>query len=212
MVDEIYHVIEWTYYNIINFGGDQSKITLCGHSSGAHLAALTLVKADYGIKNNGIYLNKLPLLQHVLLLNGPYTMDLDSALEQLKAANLNQIAYGLTKLFTNAKNAFPLDILATMTKQIPTLSAKQVTIFDSEGDLLIPSIVAKGFMSYLQRTTVNANIDYVLLQDSKNAVKPDAYGAHNRITVDLYDSHTQTDVEAKTLLLNVVKKYNKSDL
>jgi len=25
-------------------------------------------------------------------------------------------------------------------------------------------------------------------------------------------SHTQTDIEAKTLLLDVVKKYNKSDL
>jgi len=212
MVDEIYHVIEWTYYNIINFGGDHSKITLSGHSSGAHLAALTLVKADYGIENNGAIFNKLPLLQHALFLNGPYTMDLDSAVEQLNAANLSQIAFGLTKLFSNATNAFPLDILATMTKQIPTLSAKQVTIFDTEGDLLIPSIVAKGFMSYLQYTTINANVDYVLLPDSENAVKPDAYGGHNRVTVDLYDSHTQTDIEAKTLLLDVVKKYNKSDL
>ncbi|OUM66239.1 hypothetical protein PIROE2DRAFT_6577 [Piromyces sp. E2] len=212
MVDEIHHAIEWIYYNISFYGGDPQKITLSGHSSGAHLAALTLIKTDFGIKNNGQILYKLPMLQHALFLNGPYTMDIDSAVQQLNAAGLEQLALGITALFSNAKNAFPLDILATVTKKIDTLSARQITIFDTENDLLIPSAVAKGFMGLIQRTTERTQVNYVLLQDSENAVKPDAYGGHNRITVDLYDSHTKTDIEAKTLLLEVIKKFNKSEL
>ncbi|OUM58238.1 hypothetical protein PIROE2DRAFT_16549 [Piromyces sp. E2] len=212
MVDEIHHVIEWTFANISKYGGDPQKITLSGHSSGAHLAALTLVKSDFGIENKGVILNKLPMLQHALFLNGPYTLDLDSAVQQLNAAGLGQLALGLTALFTNAKNAFPYNVLATITDKIDTLSAKQVTIFDTENDLLIPSVVALGFMGQIQRTTERTSVNYVLLPDSENAVKPDAYGGHNRITVDLYDSHTVTDVEAKTFLLEVVKKYNPSKL
>ncbi|OUM59258.1 hypothetical protein PIROE2DRAFT_15252 [Piromyces sp. E2] len=212
MVDDIYHAVEWTFNNISKYGGDHSKITLSGHSSGAHLAALTLIKTDFGIKNNGKILNKLPVLKHALFLNAPYTIDLNEAIKQLNGANLGQIALGLMKLFTNAKNTFPLDILTSMNKRINSLSAKQVTILDTENDLLIPSIVAKAFMIQIQRTTKKTSVDYVLLQDSNDAVKPDAYGGHNRIIVNLFDSHKEIDVSAKNLLLNVIEKYNKSNL
>ncbi|KAG4100277.1 alpha/beta-hydrolase [Neocallimastix lanati (nom. inval.)] len=55
MVDNIYKAIQWTYKNISKYGGNKNKIILSGHSSGAHLAALTTFKSSLGIENNGKY-------------------------------------------------------------------------------------------------------------------------------------------------------------
>ncbi|ORX79859.1 hypothetical protein BCR32DRAFT_300618 [Anaeromyces robustus] len=72
MVDDVYQAIQWTYNNIEQYGGDKDNIILTGHSSGAHLAALTVIKAGLGLENNRVKLEPLPYLKRVVLMNGPY--------------------------------------------------------------------------------------------------------------------------------------------
>lgn len=47
MADDIAKAIKWLSINIRQYGGDSSKITLAGHSSGAHLAALVACDPSY---------------------------------------------------------------------------------------------------------------------------------------------------------------------
>jgi len=56
LVDQIRRGIFWIYQNASSFGGDANKLYLVGHSSGAHLAAMTLSTrwADYELQNNPI--------------------------------------------------------------------------------------------------------------------------------------------------------------
>jgi len=74
MVDDVYNAITWTMESISDYGGNPNNITITAHSSGAHLVALTLVKAALKIKNNGHRLDftEYPKIQNVALLNGPY--------------------------------------------------------------------------------------------------------------------------------------------
>lgn len=39
MIADCESALQWTYTNISNYGGDQNKITVSGHSAGGHLAA-----------------------------------------------------------------------------------------------------------------------------------------------------------------------------
>ena len=42
MADQVRRAIAWTYRNAASFGGDPSRLYVSGHSSGAHLAAVSL--------------------------------------------------------------------------------------------------------------------------------------------------------------------------
>jgi arylformamidase len=43
MIEQIRRAVAWVYKNAANFGGDPHRIFIAGHSSGAHLAGVTLV-------------------------------------------------------------------------------------------------------------------------------------------------------------------------
>ncbi|KAH9130482.1 hypothetical protein LEN26_008491 [Aphanomyces euteiches] len=45
MMDDLQAVVAWTIANIARYGGDPKRITLAGHSSGAHLGALLVVQS-----------------------------------------------------------------------------------------------------------------------------------------------------------------------
>ena len=52
MIDQVRRAVAWVYKNASSFNGDPNKIYLSGHSSGAHLAGVTLVtnwQKDYGL-------------------------------------------------------------------------------------------------------------------------------------------------------------------
>jgi hypothetical protein len=44
MLFDIQKAVEWTFQNIKYYGGDPYNITLMGHSAGAHLCSLLLIK------------------------------------------------------------------------------------------------------------------------------------------------------------------------
>jgi arylformamidase len=43
VVDQVRRALAWVYNNAATFGGDRTRIHICGHSSGAHLTSCTLV-------------------------------------------------------------------------------------------------------------------------------------------------------------------------
>jgi len=75
MVEDVYKAIQWTYENIARYGGNPQKISLSAHSAGAHIAALTIVKSALNLPNNSVNLQNLPVLDKVVLMNGPYIFD-----------------------------------------------------------------------------------------------------------------------------------------
>lgn len=66
MVEDVSHAVVWTHQNIEKYGGDVNKIFLVGirvklhifqhtgHSAGAHLCALYLIKRAFYQLNGGI--------------------------------------------------------------------------------------------------------------------------------------------------------------
>jgi arylformamidase len=68
MVDQVRRGIEWVWRNAASFGGDASRLFVWGHSSGAHLAAMSLVT---GWSARGL---PADLIKGAALISGPYDM------------------------------------------------------------------------------------------------------------------------------------------
>jgi arylformamidase len=69
MIEQIRRGIAWIYNNAARFGGDRHRIFIAGHSSGAHLAGVTLVTdwvKDYGLPPD--------LIKGGLLVSGMYDL------------------------------------------------------------------------------------------------------------------------------------------
>ncbi len=52
MVEQVRRATAWTYKNAASFGGDPSRLYLCGHSSGAHLGGCVMItdwEKDFGL-------------------------------------------------------------------------------------------------------------------------------------------------------------------
>ncbi|TFG46361.1 MAG: alpha/beta hydrolase [Dehalococcoidia bacterium] len=65
-VQDIAKAIAWVYQNATLYDGDASKLTLVGHSAGAHLAALIATNEQY-LQTEGLDLN---VIDSVVLLDG----------------------------------------------------------------------------------------------------------------------------------------------
>ena len=44
MIEDVEAAVDWVCSNVHNYGGDPGKVTLCGHSAGAHLGACVMVR------------------------------------------------------------------------------------------------------------------------------------------------------------------------
>ncbi len=81
--------VSWVYKNIENFGGDPQRITLAGHSAGAHLSAMITLK-DYFEK---LKINS-PVQQLILI--DPFGLDLVNYFDSYD----NRYSRSLYKVFT----------------------------------------------------------------------------------------------------------------
>ncbi len=56
IVDQVRRAIAWVYDNAASFGGDRTRLHVCGHSSGAHLTGCTLITdwSAYGVPDTVI--------------------------------------------------------------------------------------------------------------------------------------------------------------
>ncbi|OUM62759.1 hypothetical protein PIROE2DRAFT_10858 [Piromyces sp. E2] len=154
MVDDVYQSIVWTYENISLYGGDKDRIILSGHSAGAHLAALTAIKAALQLPNNENNLKPLPKLEKMVLLNGPYDFnDYGNDLGEL------------TPLITTSQYGSPTQILKGYSdNSIRELSTTKINIFAVENDQLVPGSSSPNFIQQLKRVAPSIEVNYTYNQ------------------------------------------------
>jgi len=181
MVEDIYKAIHWTYNNISKYGGNPKKLYLSAHSAGAHVAALTIVKAALHLENNGVVLKDLPKLKRAILLNGPYIFDSeflnytlkgtldaknsDTAADSEEAALLQQ----LVGIYYNNDAISPIQLL----KAAENNSVKNkfnvnkfIFLYTSE-DTVIPESSSKNLIAEILRTS-QSSLEYVYEEGYKH--------------------------------------------
>ncbi|ORX83939.1 alpha/beta-hydrolase [Anaeromyces robustus] len=157
MVYDITNAINWVYKNINAYNGDVFNMYLVGHSSGAHLSLLTLIKSSLGLKGYGSYSvsQPVPYFQKVVLLNGPYDFDVFSKVSKETGVTTENSSFeAFAKGVLNSELSCPTDILKGYPDQsINYLSVGRIIVVHSELDTTVPYSSATGLMDQLRRVT-----------------------------------------------------------
>lgn len=164
MIYDIYTVINWTFENIKKYGGDPEKMTIVGHSAGAHLVILTLLKSYLRMNNNNIILEPLPTLEKIVLLSGIYnfndydllTQYFDKTIDKSLLEKFISVLYG-------AKDVSPYNIIVSIPDKsiADSLNVKKFIFYYTANDEKVPESSAKELMNELERTCNNTDIHYV---------------------------------------------------
>jgi len=150
MVYDIGKAITWVYNNIHRYGGDNQKIILLGHSSGAHLIALTLIQNSLNYTRP-----RLPNIYKAVLLNGPYDFDVFSKIaKETGVTPENSDLEQFAKCILGSENACPTDILKRYPdKSIPYLGTNKFNVIITGEDALVPESSAQGLLQEIRRTS-----------------------------------------------------------
>ncbi|ORX65055.1 alpha/beta-hydrolase [Anaeromyces robustus] len=171
MVEDIYTGLKWVKKNIRKYGGDVNKMTLMGHSAGAHLATLTNVKAALKMTVNDKKLKPFHF-KHLISLNGRHSIDEGEALQ----AGIDQL-YQLSSvpglsflaLYAEArehlligKSGFDqVKILKNYKdKSINFLGAERYTFVECDEDTVDPMGLADPMIEQIKRTVKDVIIDH----------------------------------------------------
>jgi len=173
MVEDIYNALQWTIDNIHKYGGDSQNISLMGHSAGAHLATLTIVKAALRMEVNDIELEPVHL-SNLISLNGRHKFDegdeLLNGIEQLKQLGDIQ-SLSFLKSYSKAsehllvgKSGFDQSkILEEIDdRSIDILGADKFTFVECDEDTIDPVGLAEPMIEQLRRTVNRVKIDHIV--------------------------------------------------
>jgi len=177
MVSDIHQAIQWTYNNIEKYGGDKDDISITGHSSGAHLVALTVIRAALGLPNNGAPLEPLPPLNRVILMNGPYIFNEDFMLYTLQGSTSTSNATStddpkeqallteLIGLYFNNDDVSPIALLRRVEKDSVKdhFNVEKFTFVYSSKDIIVPEFCTKDLMTEIIRTS-SSQLEYVYFE------------------------------------------------
>jgi len=163
MVDDVYHAIQWTFDNIKKYGGNPKKVSIAAYSSGSHLTALSLLKPLLGYSNKKKFLEPLPTLEKVVLLNGPYDFDDYSVVRNVLGKETeNSITENLAKVVFRSKNISPTDLLKPYPdNSIEKLGTNKFVFFYTSKDNQVKESSALNFMKQLRRVNPKVNIQYI---------------------------------------------------
>lgn len=166
MVDDIYNAIQWTYKNISKYGGNPKKISVCAHSSGAHITALTIIKSTLEMENNGVALEKLPSLKKVILLNGPYAFDQEFLAYTLQGSGNSSdasdadtdtekqlVLQQLMMTYYGNESISPVSILKDQEKNSVKFDVGKFVFFYTSLDTVIPESSSKNLISEILRSS-----------------------------------------------------------
>jgi len=163
MVDDVYHAIQWTFENIEKYGGDPSRVSISGYSAGSHLTALTIFKSLLGYTNKGSLLDPLPMLEKVVLLNGPYDFDDYSVIHNFFGKNIeNSATENIVKYLFNSSNVSPTDLLKPFEdNSLTSLGASKFVFFYTSEDNQVKESSALNLMKQMKRVYPEVNMEYV---------------------------------------------------
>jgi len=165
MVYDVYTAIKWTFDNISRYGGDPNRIIVSGHSAGAHLITLSVLKSYLGIKNKGEILEPLPHIEKLVLVSAPYDFD------DLKLFNIvaeeedadNTIVEQIGKIVLGTQNISPHDLIRDLPDNSVTdsFNVGKFVLYYTDNDDQVPERSVKKFMKQLRRVDSNVDIQYV---------------------------------------------------
>jgi len=164
MVNDVYKTVEWTYNNISKYGGDNKKIILSGHSAGAHLSVLTVIKSYLEMENLDYNLTPLPRLRKLVLFNGPY--DFDDYDEITKFFTQSDVDRGIaekvvTKLFAS-DDVSPVDIVRSQSSNsISDFGVPKIVFFYCDKDQIVPKNSANKLIQEIRRVSPKTVINYI---------------------------------------------------
>ncbi|KAG4108001.1 alpha/beta-hydrolase [Neocallimastix lanati (nom. inval.)] len=171
MVEDIYDALQWTVENIGKYGGNAKKISLMGHSAGAHLATLTTVKAALKMKVNERILKPVNL-KNLVSLNGRHKLDegdeLLAGIEQLRQLG-NIPGLSFLALYGEArehllvgKSGFDQSKILKdyKDKSVKTLGAKKYTFIECDEDTVDPLGLSEPMIEQLGRVVKEVIVDH----------------------------------------------------
>ncbi|OUM67234.1 hypothetical protein PIROE2DRAFT_5396 [Piromyces sp. E2] len=163
MVDDVYKAIKWTFNNIKKYGGNPKNVNIAAYSAGSHLTALTLLKPLLGYANKNKFLEPLPTLEKVVLLNGPYDFDDYSVIRNVVGKETeNSLVENIAKVIFRSKDISPTDLLKPYPdNSIDRLGAKKFIFFYTSKDNQVKESSAINFMKQLRRVNPKVNIQYI---------------------------------------------------
>ena len=155
MLSDISDAINWVYNNIHEYGGDNQNIILIGHSSGAHLTALGLIKSSLGLLSDNT--KKFPPIKKAILLAGPYDFDIYTQKED------NSYFEAFAQFLLGSKQSCPTDILEEYPdKSISNLGADHIIIVQINNDEFVPAASSPGLLEQIKRTS-DASVELYLV-------------------------------------------------
>ncbi|ORX84828.1 alpha/beta-hydrolase [Anaeromyces robustus] len=148
MISDIADALDWVYNNIEEYGGDNQNLIVIGHSSGAHLTALGMIKSSLGLPSGKSITKKFPPIKKSILLAGPY--DFDIYTEKENDSNFEAFASYLL----GSKQSCPTDILEEYPdKSIPNFGVGHIIIVQIQDDEFVPEPSSPGLFKEIERTS-----------------------------------------------------------
>jgi len=146
MLCDISDALNWVYNNIHEYGGDNQNIILIGHSSGAHLTALGLIRSTLGLLPEKS--KKFPPVKKAILLAGPYDFDIYTEKEE------NSYFEGFAQLLLGSKQSCPTDILKEYPdKSISNFGVNHIILVQIKNDESVPEASSPGLLEQIKRTS-----------------------------------------------------------
>ncbi|KAG4102659.1 alpha/beta-hydrolase [Neocallimastix lanati (nom. inval.)] len=164
MVYDVYTAINWTFNNIKQYGGDPNRVTIVGHSAGAHLIALTLFKSYLNMENNNEILKPFPVFERVVLLAGPYDFDDYSLIAKYFDKDIsNSLLEKFVKVLFRTKTVSPHDIVASLPDNSisDSFNVKKFVFYYTAGDEKVPETSSRDLVDELNRVCDKINIQYI---------------------------------------------------
>ncbi|OQR94697.1 carbohydrate esterase [Achlya hypogyna] len=151
MLEDLEAIVQWTVENAPKHGGDVSNITLSGHSSGAHVASLVLLKSALRIaaKSQKSF-EVAPRIKAFVGLSGPYDMDDHYAFEsQRRIAVFRAHAISPLHPSMHGRAQFPrFSPSQLVLKNLPL--PRQICLFHGVDDVVVPISSTQRFASQLR--------------------------------------------------------------
>eukprot|EP00833_Pecoramyces_ruminatium_P005614 jgi/Orpsp1_1/1179646/evm.model.c7180000070191.1 len=166
MVHDVYTAIMWTYENIERYGGDPTRISLVGHSAGAHLIALTLFKSYLQMNNlTNDQLAPLPRLERVVFLGGPFNFDDFSLIKNYLGQEVNDSIFEqLVKVLSRTRTVSPTDVVANIPENSVTdgFNVEKFVFYYTCNDARVAESSALDLIKAMKHACGNnVNIEYV---------------------------------------------------